>query len=209
MQDINESVRQVGEPWKDSPYYANAEKQMHVFWQDGTPFRKLFDQLELTATVELACGHGRHASHIAGRCDRLALMDIHAENIDFCRSRLERFSNVEYYVNSGFDFQPLADKSLSAIFCYDAMVHFSPDIVRSYLHDASRVLRPGGMALFHHSNHPAPLHVPYSQNPHARNHMTVPLFASYAAEAGLLVKESTIMAWGSEPDLDGLTLVVR
>ena len=36
------------------------------------------------------------------------------------------------------------------------MVHFSADLVQAYLRDTARVLKPGGMALYHHSNYPAP-----------------------------------------------------
>lgn len=87
------------------------------------------------------------------------------------------------------------------------MVHFSPDIVRSYLLDTARVLRPNGQALFHHSNYPAPENVSYGKNPHARNHMTQHLFCRSAREAQLTVVESIIIPWSNEPDLDCITLV--
>lgn len=207
MQDIEESVRLVGQSWKHSPYYDNAERLMHVFWREGTPFRRLFDRLDLTSALELACGHGRHSEHIVERCGHLILMDIHQENIEFCRSRLAAFANVECHVNSGHDFRPVADGSLTSIFSYDAMVHFSPDVVRAYLADTARVLTPYGMALYHHSNYAAPLDRPYSRNPQARNHMTTALFEQYCAEAGLVIEESIIMSWGGEPDLDCVSLL--
>jgi len=64
------------------------------------------------------------------------------------------------------------------------------------------------MALFHHSNYPAPLDRHYGQNPHSRNHMTQKLFTTYAEAAGLTVIESVVIPWGKEPDLDCITLVV-
>jgi SAM-dependent methyltransferase len=209
VSDIRESVRKVGQSWENSPYYENAERLIDVFWRDGTLFRRLFEKLDLTTTVELACGHGRHAERITPDCGRLTLMDIHVGNIDFCKNRLSRFTNVEYFVNNGFDFQPLPPASQTAIFCYDAMVHFSPDVVRSYVIDTARVLKQGGLALFHHSNYPALLDVPYSRNPQARNHMTRGLFAQYCGEANLLIEEAKVIQWGGEPDLDCVTLVRR
>ena len=137
-------------------------------------------------------------------------MDIHEDNLTFCQQRLGHRPNLEIYRNSGFDFKPVEAKSLTAIFCYDAMVHFSPDIVASYLKDTARVLRPGGMALFHHSNYDAPPGRPYGQSPHARNHMTEGLFREYVAQAGLqMIKTGRLLGWGGEPDLDRLTLVGR
>jgi hypothetical protein len=87
------------------------------------------------------------------------------------------------------------------------MVHFSPEMVESYLQDSIRVLKPGGMALFHHSNYPAPLDRHYGQNPHARNHMTVELFAKLVQDAGLQLETSKTIKWGNEENLDAISLV--
>ena len=111
-------------------------------------------------------------------------MDIFQENIDFSRHRLRFFNNVDSHVNNGYDFQPIADGSLSSIFCYDAMVHFAPEVVRSYLKDTARVLKPGGRALFHHSNYPTAPKEHYGQNPHARNQMTKPPSGTTPARPG-------------------------
>src|SRR4026207_695422 len=92
----------------------------------------------------LACGHGRHSKIVAERSGQLTLMDVHEENIEHCRTRLARFQNTVFFKNSGHDFQPITDDALTAIFCYDAMVHFSPDLVQAYLRDTARVLKPGG-----------------------------------------------------------------
>jgi SAM-dependent methyltransferase len=209
MSDIEASVESVGAPWKESPYYDDAERWTAIFWDDGTPFRKLFDKLDPSAVLELACGHGRHSARVANRCERLILMDIFRENIDFCRRRLRFFNNVEAYVNNGYDFRPVADRSVSAIFCYDSMVHFSPDLVSSYLQDAGRVLMPGGCALFHHSNYPLASGTHYGANPYARNRMTVALFREFIEAAGLEATETIVIPWGDLPDLDCLSLVTK
>jgi ubiquinone/menaquinone biosynthesis C-methylase UbiE len=209
MSDIEESVEIVGAPWKESFYYDEAERWTSMFWDEGTPFRKLFDKLDLRAVLELACGHGRHSARMAGRCERLILMDIFQENIDHCRRRLRFFNNIEGYVNNGYDFRPVADRSLTSIVCYDSMVHFSRDIVFSYLQDAARVLMPGGCALLHHSNYPTAARTHYGTNPYARNEMTVPLFQEFVAAAGLEALETRIIPWGDIPDLDCLSLVSK
>ena len=145
----------------------------------------------------------------AGVAGVLTLMDVFDANLNKCRARLKRFANVRIVKGGGFDFMPLAANSHTAIFCYDAMVHFSPEIIASYLRDAARILRPGGMMLTHHSNYDAPDDRHYGQNPHARNHMTLGIFASYAAAAGLDIVESKPMAWGKVEDLDALSLLKR
>jgi SAM-dependent methyltransferase len=207
MSDIEKSVEVVGAAWRQSPYYDDAERWTILFWNDETPFRKFFDQLDLDTVLELACGHGRHSAKVAPQCGRLILMDIFQENIDFSRRRLRFFNNVESHVNNGYNFQPIADGSLSSIFCYDAMVHFAPEVVRSYLKDTARVLKPGGRALFHHSNYPTAPKEHYGQNPHSRNQMTEATFREFTRDAGLETLGTQIISWGQIPDLDCSSLV--
>ena len=209
MASIKRSVDTVSQPWRESPYYAEAEQWTWLFWELGGPFRTLFDRLDTEVILELACGHGRHGEQIVSQAKSLVLVDVVEENIKVCRERFSASSNVVFVVNNGFDFQPIESGSCTGIFSYDAMVHFSPDLVEAYLKDTARVLKPGGLALYHHSNYPAPLDRHYGQNPHARNHMTKDLFADYARRSGLVVVEQVVIPWGGTPDLDCLSLVAR
>jgi len=197
----------VARDWVDSPYYAEAERWTFVFWQNGGIFRNLFDRLDLDHVVELACGHGRHAEMIKDRARRITLLDILEENVEQSRVRHATHSNITCIRNSGVDFLPVADGSATAIFCYDAMIHFPPDVVASYLVDAARILAAGGRALFHHSNYGVRVDHHYGMNPHARNFMTQRLFADLAHQAGLTVDESHVIPWGEVSDLDCVTLV--
>jgi ubiquinone/menaquinone biosynthesis C-methylase UbiE len=206
---LGKSAAVVGAPWVESPYYDDAERWTFMFWDEDKDFRRLFDKLDLTSTLELSCGHGRHAERVAQMTDRLTLMDVHDTNLDFCRNRLRAYPFVRYLKGDGYSFEPVEQQSITAIYCYDSMVHFSPDIVENYLKDTARILQPGGMGLFHHSNYPAPMDRHYGQNPLARNHMTKELFSAYAKRAGLVVRESNIIPWGGLAGLDCVTLVER
>ena len=133
MPEIKESVETVGEAWVESPYYDQAEQWTWMFWLPETPFRRMFDTLDLDTVIELASGHGRHTERAAVSSRRLIAMDLHQANIDFCKNRLSHCQNVECHVNNGHDYLPVQDDCVTSIFCYDAMVHFSPDLVASYL----------------------------------------------------------------------------
>jgi SAM-dependent methyltransferase len=197
--------------WEQSPYYDHAEQWTWLFWDDQQPFLPLFRQLDLRKTLELACGHGRHGEHILknfpGNLDRLVMMDILASNVEYCRARIGTRQDVSILENNGVDFQPIEDQSLTAVFCYDAMVHFDREVVRSYVSDIRRVLVPGGRALLHHSNYSVDNGVHFGSNPHARAYMTAGLFRSYAEEAGLAVLEQRIMPWGEVANLDCISLL--
>jgi len=207
--DLSRSIDVVKAPWADSPYYERAEATVELFWGERTVFRRYYEQLDLDAVIELACGHGRHAIRSATRCRQLTLVDVFEANLKACRARLSAFDNVDFVLGAGADFQPLPDASFTAIYCYDAMVHFSPDLVGAYLQDAARVLKPGGRMLSHLSNFPAPLDRHYGQNPCARNHMTPALLDQLTQRAGLRMLDATEIAWGGHPALDRVVLWER
>jgi ubiquinone/menaquinone biosynthesis C-methylase UbiE len=206
---LEQDIAIVAEAGADSSYYDDAERWTFIFWQRGSPFRRLFDRLDLTSVAELACGHGRHTEVFVAQAGHVTMIDIFDSNLLACRKRLGENAKVSFLKGDGSSFRPLPDSSVTAVICYDAMVHFSPVMVRAYIQDAARILRPGGMALLHHSNLEAPRDRHYGLNTHARNHMTTALFAGYVAEAGLTIAEQRILPWGGIPDIDALSLLQK
>jgi SAM-dependent methyltransferase len=208
-QDLAKSAQATGSVWKESTYYDRAESWTPMFWDRPEPFRQRFDRLNREAVIELACGHGRHAAQIAGQCGKLTLVDMHAENIEFCRRRLAGHRNVDYLVNNGFDLWPFPSGQASAVFSYDAMVHFGPDVVGAYLFEIARVLRPGGRALLHHSNNSDSPQWSQDRNPHARHFMTKGLFDVLARGAGLRVIDALVISWAGVNHLDCISMVQK
>lgn len=212
-QDLAKSVEEVARYWHADPYYDRAEQAdwLGAFWNTGNPrrpFRRMFAELNLRSTAELACGHGRHAAQIYQQVPALILLDVVEENVAFCRKRFEDAKNVVAIKNDGCTFQPIPDESLTALFCYDAMVHFECDVALSYVGDAARVLQKGGRALLHHSILDAFPGRDHRQNPGGRNFMNHALFMHVARKAGFKILESTIMDWDA-PHTDALTLLEK
>jgi SAM-dependent methyltransferase len=210
---LAQSVQEVARYWHQDPYYDRAEREdwLDGFWAENNPrypFRRLFNALDLRLTAELACGHGRHAAQIYQQVPGLVLIDVVPENVAFCRERFKGAPNVAVMQNNGATFRPLPDGYLSAIYCYDAMVHFECDVVLSYIRDAARVLQPGGRALFHHSNLSAFPGRDHRLNPGGRNFMSQELFLHTARRSGFEVVESAIMDWDA-PNTDCLTLIEK
>jgi SAM-dependent methyltransferase len=197
--------------WEGSRYFDDAEKWTHIFWRPEGDFRKKFDQIELSYVVELACGHGRHAEMLAsgGKVGRYCGIDVLPSNIEKCRERLSGHGRFEFILGDGVGFGSVDDAQASAIFCYDAMVHFHSEVVLSYLKDASRILKKGGRAVFHHSNYSSNPGGSFGTNPCARAFMSLDLFHHYAAHAGLRVIEAMPLRWTTHANLDGLTLLEK
>lgn len=194
--------------WKINEYYDRAELFIDDLWNDEIwPMVAGFD---FRVTIDLASGHGRNTAKLVPLAGIVYAMDVNEENVTFCASRFAGDPRVVPVRNNGVSFHPLGDGAATAIYCFDAMVHFDSDVVRAYLEDTVRVLAPGGKAFFHHSNYTAAPTGHFHTNPHARNFMSPALFAHYAAKAGLSVAAQRVIDWaGDAPGLDCLSVVSR
>lgn len=196
----------IGDDWKQSAYYDIAEEWTDGFWDKGTVFRRGFDQLDVTNVVELACGHGRHVPKYIEHVGRgITLVDINQENLDFCQRRFGNETKIRYSLCCGNNFADIQDASQTAIFCYDAMVHFELLDIAAYLKDANRILVGGGKIWFHHSNAMFSPGVAYYAKPHGRNFMSGEIFAHLAIRMGFKVLEQHVIDWGDK-DLDCVSL---
>lgn len=195
----------------DEPYYQGAEEWVNTFWdlEGKHPFREMFDRMDSSVVVELACGRGRHSWQMRDWPNQKILVDLVPENIELCQKRFAGLKNFRFIVNNGVDLHQIDSDSVTAVFCYDAMVHFDHEIVYAYLREFKRILRPGGMALLHHSNYPGNPGGDYKANPSWRCFMPPGLFKDYAIKSGLEVAEQRCFGWGETDDVDCLSLVVK
>lgn len=187
-------------------YFVAAEKGLDVFWAADSVFFEFFKELDLTNVVELACGHGRHVNRYKENSDSIILVDILSDNIEYCKKRFVGENKIIYYVNSGYDLSEIDSESQTSLFTYDAMVHFEMLDIFNYLKETCRILKNGGMALFHHSNNTENYKVTFSTGTNGRNYMSKDLFAYLCNRAGLNVIEQKVIDW-NHPQLDCITLV--
>jgi SAM-dependent methyltransferase len=188
----------VGDIWRDSPYYDMAEPYMEGSWADQIwPY---IEGCDFSSVVDLAAGHGRNSAMLLPLCESLWIVDIHQENLDFCRERFGRDPRITYVLGDGMTLEELPSDGISLVYCFDAMVHFDSDTIRSYLAEFRRVLRPGGRGFCHHSNHTGNPGGDWLANPHWRNFMSRELFAHYAHKEGLRMLRSDPVDWGEGPN---------
>lgn len=197
----------------DFEYFNKADNSAWVdaFWNQDSLFLKMFKKLDLTRILEIACGTARHSAMVIDRIDKLYLLDSSEGALEKAKERFSGRDNVVYVHNKsglGIPQERISDGSLTAVFSYDAMVHFEKEAVASYVKDSFRVLSPGGYALFHHSIYDKNPNGTFTDNPCWRNYMTKELFTSYALEAGFEVVQSEIILFSSTENLeDGITLL--
>lgn len=190
-------------------YFENAEKFLDRYWDANSVFNQMFKKLDLSNVIELGCGRGRHVPKYMESAGEITLVDILQENIDLCKERFKGNEHVHYYKNNGYDLKELKDNSYSALYTYDAMVHFEMMDIYSYLKDIYRILEKGGRALCHHSNNMRDYKYDFSNAPHGRNFMSKEIFAYLAYRVGFTVLEQKVIDWGEEPALDCISLIEK
>jgi SAM-dependent methyltransferase len=197
---------QIGADWKDSPYYDEAENFIDLCWSEI--IWPMISDCDFSIVVDLAAGHGRNTEKLRQLADRIHVVDIVADNVEFCRRRFGGDSRFEFHLCDGMTFPRVPDGSVTLVYCFDAMVHFDSDTVRSYLREMRRVLCPGGRAFCHHSNYVGNPTGDFRQSPHWRNFMSRELFAHLAQKEELSVLRAKVIDWGDDaPSLDCLTVL--
>ena len=192
-------------------YFDRAELSdaMDVFWGEDTVFYKMFKQLDLENVIELAVGRGRHVKMYEPKAKHIVVVDILQKNIDYCKERYKDSKKIDYLCNNGYNLKELNSGEYSALFCYDAMVHFEMMDIYEYLRDIYRVLKPNGMALLHHSNNTSDYRGSFSNSmAGARNYMSKDLFAYLSYRAGFEVVDQKVIDWEVK-DLDCVTLLKK
>jgi len=195
--------------WQNNAYYDQAETWIATFWAEDSLFLTQFHQLDLTTVLELACGHGRHSAQILRQAGAITLVDINQSNIEACQTRFAAEAHLRFICNAGNNLPGVADASQTALFCYDAMVHFELLDVLEYVREVRRVLTPGGRALLHVSNNGENPEGQYQENRHWRNFGNVDVVRYFADRMGLKVLSHQVFDWSGDPKLDGLVLLEK
>jgi ubiquinone/menaquinone biosynthesis C-methylase UbiE len=191
-------VEELRDAYSDSAYFAQAEGAMERAWQEQIEPRLAGFDLEVC--VELAPGHGRNSARLAERAREIWLIDVNESCIEACRARFgERQGDCRfhYLVNDGRGLGGVPDGVASFVYSWDSVVHFDREIVRGYVPEFARVMRPGAGGLVHHSNYGnVAADSDWRSHPHWRSNMTAELFRAYCEEAGLEVIRQDLLEWG-------------
>ncbi len=99
--------------------------------------------------LEIGCGAGRMTKHLAAIFGEVAGVDVSGEMIRQARERLAGVTNIRLYETSGVDFAIFPDEHFDLILSAYVFQHVpSAAVIASNIHDAWRVLKPGGVFKF-------------------------------------------------------------
>jgi ubiquinone/menaquinone biosynthesis C-methylase UbiE len=140
-----ETAREPGVQFRNAPYYDIVEPCMAEQWRELIWPR--IRRLDFSHVLDLAAGHGRNSARLREVAGRITIVDINRENVDYCRERFQGDDRFTFLTNDGLSLRGVADDSISLVYSFDSMVHFDSDVMREYLKEIRRVLKPGGEQL--------------------------------------------------------------
>ena len=95
--------------------------------------------------AEIGCGLGRMTEWFAREFEKVHAIDVSTEMLAKAGERLSGFKNVVLHAGSGMDLAPLQDGYFDLAFSYLVFQHIpSREVVRNYILEAGRILKPGG-----------------------------------------------------------------
>lgn len=99
--------------------------------------------------LEIGCGVGRMTRWFAEEFGEVHALDVSPEMIAQARVRLAGYRNLTLHTGTGVDLEPLPDGYFDLVFSYIVFQHIpSAAVIRSYVREAARVLKPGGAFKF-------------------------------------------------------------
>jgi SAM-dependent methyltransferase len=98
------------------------------------------------AALEIGCGPGRLMAALSDDFGRLLGVDVSGEMVALARENLKSIPHAEARQGNGADLAGFAGGSIDFCYSYAVFQHIpGKDVVRSYLREACRVLKPGGV----------------------------------------------------------------
>jgi SAM-dependent methyltransferase len=186
--NLEKLAKEVGNDWTHQAYYDAAEKGMDAQWSYFIwPY---IEGSEFSCVMDLAAGHGRNTAKLLAISELVYAVDINQENIDFLSARFADNERLKLIKNNGFEIPEIGSGIISFVYCFDAMVHFDSDVVRNYLCEFRRVMKPGARGFCHYSNYTGNPTGSYRDHPGWRNFMSRPLFEHWLTKAGFRVLKS-------------------
>lgn len=106
--------------------------------------------------LEIGCGTGRLLEPLTRHFRRVFGVDVSGEMVSRGRQRLAYLPQVQFFEIDGLGKLSFPDDAFDFCFSYITFHHIPiKSVVRSYLQESNRVLKPGGIARWHFFGRPA------------------------------------------------------
>lgn len=149
--------------------------------------------------LEIAPGFGRITQFLAAMSSDLIVVDLNPLCIEKTREKLGDLVS-EYHINDGKSIPMIDNESRDFVFSFDSFVHMHRNVIREYVKEISRVLRPGGSSFIHHSNIINGSDLSFN-NIAGRSNMTPDIMKEFVNEFGMEVVSQTDIQFSETTDI--------
>lgn len=135
--------------WNDEEYFESGRENVRrEILTDMGNICQGKDPKRMTV-LEIGCGSGRITRALAEIFGQVYAVDISGEMIRQARESLRDCPNAHVMQNNGSDLSVLGSVRVDFVFSYIVFQHIpSRDVIRSYVRDVHRLLRPGRLFKF-------------------------------------------------------------
>ena len=139
---------QSGEEWTLDAQYRGFDP---LRWKNDLINEMILKYIRRNSIIlEIGPGAGRWTEFLHPLAKNLILADISKKCLDICKKRFNSVDKIDYHViDKKLEF--IDNETIDHVWSYDVFVHINPSDVEKYLEDFSRILKPGGIAIIHHS----------------------------------------------------------
>jgi SAM-dependent methyltransferase len=139
----------AGTEFWDQFYRQRRESGRDLDWEGlwTRPFLLPLREAGVRTILELGCGTGNDAARLAGEGYPVTAIDLSGEAIEQARARFGAM--VRFVVADMTQRLPFADGGFGAVMSNVAMHMFPDGVTRAVFAEVARLVRPGGLFLFH------------------------------------------------------------
>jgi len=176
-----------GEEWTKDASYRGLEPNE---WKIKLINEMMYKYLQPNNVVlEIGPGAGRWTPHLLKKSNELILADISEECLNICKGKFQKHANIKYYYINDKGLSFLSKNSVDYIWSYDVFVHINPTDTENYVDDFSRILRPGGHAIIHHSGEYPNENEQVVRQDRFRSYVNKDFFANFVHKSGMVIVE--------------------
>lgn len=141
-----QTVAGFGDEWSRFTFEGESGEELDAIFAQYFSLFPWSDLPQSAVGADVGAGSGRWAARVAGRVERLHVIDASAEALQVARRNLSPFANCEFH-HASVDAIPLAPSSLD--FAYSlGVLHHVPDTLAA-LKSCVRLLKPGAPFLLY------------------------------------------------------------
>jgi ubiquinone/menaquinone biosynthesis C-methylase UbiE len=149
-----------GNRWQPEEFFATGRLEIE---QLMVRLKALGIDVHPQRCLDFGCGVGRLSRALSEHFERVDGVDIAASMVERARQFNGHIEGCVFTVNSERDLRLFGDETFDLIYTRLVLMHMKPRFSRAYITEFIRVLKPGGVAVFHlPSRRPARKQILYS-----------------------------------------------